>query len=64
VSRLCHRANSLFSVVFAVADPGQTELTHFHQNLADGLKKFMFIGSVNERVVALVKSLQDPVQPA
>ena len=64
VSRLCHRANSFFKVVFAAANPGQTKPSHFHQNLADGLKELIFIRGVNERVVALIKSLEDAVQPA
>src|SRR5271166_3289945 len=63
-SRLCHRENSFFKVVFAAPNPGQTKASHFHQNMADGLKELIFIRGVNERVVTLIKSLEDPVQPA
>jgi len=47
-----------------VANPGQTQSSNFYQNPANGLKKLKFIRGVNQRMVALVKSLQDPVQPA
>src|SRR5258708_17850957 len=43
VSVHCYRANSLFSVVFAVANPGKTQTAHFDQHLANRLEKFMFV---------------------
>jgi hypothetical protein len=46
-----------------MANPCQTEPSHFHQNLANGLEKFMFVDGMDEGVVAPVESLQDPVEP-
>jgi len=63
VSGYRHRPDCLRHVLFAMANPGQAESTHFHENLANRLIELGFSDCVNERVVALAKSLKDSVQP-
>jgi hypothetical protein len=46
-----------------MANPGQPEPPDFHQNLANGLKKFMLVSGMDKRMVTLVECPEDPVKP-
>jgi hypothetical protein len=52
VTGTCYRPYGFFGIIFAVADPGQTNLGCLHQNLADCLQYFLFTTSVKEFAVA------------
>jgi hypothetical protein len=56
--------NGLFRIILALANPCQSYPSHFHEDLANRLKKLILVGCVNERVIALIKGLKRPVQPA
>src|SRR5437870_11851527 len=52
VSRLGHRPNSLLDIIFAIANPGQPNLTAGHENFASGLQQLLLALALKERTVA------------
>src|SRR5437870_11362827 len=52
VSRLRHRPNSLLGIIFAIANPGQPNLTAGHENFASGLQQLLLALALKERTVA------------
>src|SRR2546422_9563671 len=55
-SRLGHRPNGLLGVIFAVADPGQTNLAACHENFANSLLQLLLAIGLKERNGALTQS--------
>jgi hypothetical protein len=51
------------SVLLALPDPSKTESSHCHQSLANRLKELIFVGGMDEGVIALVESLEGTVEP-
>jgi hypothetical protein len=64
MSRSCHGSDELLGISIAVANPDQTKLSAFRENLANGLQQFLLALGLHENMVAPVESPQSPIEPA